>query len=91
MLTGLEALSRERDVSRVMQLGQIIQVFGPEAADNLRLNKILARATVGLGFADVVRTDEEIQKLQQARQEQAMAQQMAGPAAGQLAKAATEE
>jgi hypothetical protein len=79
VLTGLEALSRERDVSRVQQLAGIVAAFGETAVDNLRLNKVLARATVGLGFADVVRTDDEVQGIQQQRQQEQMAQQMAGP------------
>ena len=36
ILTGLEALSRERDVSRAMQAAQIVQAFGPEATDVAR-------------------------------------------------------
>jgi hypothetical protein len=91
VLTGLEALSRERDVSRVQQLAGIVQAFGDAAADYLRLEKILARATVGLGFADSVRSDQEVQQIQQVRQQQIMAQKMAGPAAGQLAKQGGEQ
>lgn len=91
VLTGLEALSRERDVGRVLQLAQISQAFGETAIDVLRLDKILSRATVGLGFADVIRSDEEIQQIQQQRQQAQMMQAAAGPVAGQMAKAETEE
>lgn len=80
VLTGLEALSRERDVARVQQLAQLVMGFGETAVDSLRLNKILARATIGLGFADVIRSDEEIQQIQQQRQQEQLAQQAVGPA-----------
>jgi hypothetical protein len=60
VLTGLEALSRERDVQRVMQVANIVQAFGEGAADVIKLNKVIGRATIGLGFADVVREQDEI-------------------------------
>jgi hypothetical protein len=91
VLTGLEALSRERDVGRVHQLASIVQAFGETAVDHLRLDKILARATVGLGFADTVRDDEEVKQIQQARAQMEMAKSAAGPAAGALARGNQEE
>jgi hypothetical protein len=91
VLTGLEALSRERDVSRVQQLAGIVQAFGDTAVDNLRLDKILARATVGLGFADVVRSEDEVNQIQQQRAQQQMMQAAAGPAAGGAMRAAAKE
>lgn len=90
ILTGLEALSRERDVSRVIQLGQIAQAFGDVAVDTLKLDKLLARAAVGLGFPDVTRTEDEVREIQQERQAAEQAQAAAGPVAGQVARAATE-
>lgn len=89
VLTGLEALSRERDVSRVQQLAAIAQQFGDTAIDTLRLDKILARATVGLGFPDVVRSDEEVRDIQQRRQQAELARAAVAPtvnAAGEAAK-----
>jgi hypothetical protein len=80
VLTGLEALSRERDVQRVMQVASIVQAFGEGATDVIKLNKVIGRATIGLGFADVVREQDEIDQRQQQREQQAMLQQMAGPA-----------
>jgi hypothetical protein len=90
ILTGLEALSRERDVSRVIQLGQIAQAFGDVAVDTLKLDKLLARAAVGLGFPDVTRTEDEVKEIQQERRAAEQAQAAAGPVAGQVAKAATQ-
>lgn len=86
VLTGLEALSRERDVQRVMQVANIVQAFGEGAADVIKLNKVIGRATIGLGFADVVREQDEIDQRQKQREQQAMMQQMAGPAIQAAAK-----
>jgi len=82
ILTGLEALSRERDVSRAMQAAQIVQAFGPEAVDVVKLEQVIGRAFIGLGIADSVRSEEEIQQIkaerQQAQQEQAALEKL-GP------------
>lgn len=90
ILTGLEALSRERDVARVVQLGQIAAGFGEAGIDAFKLDKLLNRAAVGLGFPDVVRSAEEVAQIQAQRQQAAMAQAAAGPVAGQAVKALTE-
>jgi hypothetical protein len=70
ILTGLEALSRERDVSRAMQAAQIVQAFGPTGVDAVKLERVIGRAFVGLGIPDAVRTEEEIQQIQQQRAQQ---------------------
>jgi hypothetical protein len=80
VLTGLEALSRERDVQRVMQVANIVQAFGEGATDVIKLNKVIGRATIGLGFADVVRTQDEIDEIQKQKAQQAQMEQMIGPA-----------
>jgi len=76
ILTGLEALSRERDVARALQAAQIVQAFGEAAQDVPKLPRILGRAFVGLGFADSVNTEEEVQQIQATRAEQAQQQMM---------------
>lgn len=76
ILTGLEALSRERDVARALQAAQIVQAFGEAAQDVPKLPRILGRAFVGLGFADSVNTEEEVAAIQQQRQEAAQQQMM---------------
>ncbi|MGH2619834.1 MAG: portal protein [Anaerolineales bacterium] len=90
ILTGLEALSRERDVGRAVQLMQIAGAAGDAGFDAVKMDKLLARVAIGLGFPDVVRTDEEIQQRQAQRQQAELAQAIAGPAAGAIAKGATE-
>lgn len=70
ILTGLEALSRERDVGRAMQAAQIVQAFGPEAVDVVKLERVIGRAFLGLGIIDSVRTEEEVAAVKAQRQEQ---------------------
>jgi hypothetical protein len=70
ILTGLEALSRERDIGRAMQAGQIAQAFGQEGLDAVKVGPILGRAYIGLGFPDAVRTQDEVRELQQQRAQQ---------------------
>ena len=90
ILTGLEALSRERDVSRAMQAAQIVQAFGPEATDVVKLERVIGRAFVGLGIADAVRTEEEVavikQQRQQQQEQQAMMEKLGPPAINAAAK-----
>jgi len=95
ILTGLEALSRERDVARALQAAQIVQAFGEAAQDVPKLPRILGRAFVGLGFADAVNTEEEVQAIQQQRQqamqEQAMMEKLGPPVINAAAKGAQQE
>lgn len=86
VLTGLEALSRERDVQRVRAVADIIQAFGEQAVDVIKLEKVIARATIGLGFPDVVRTADEIKEIQSQRQQQEALQNVVGPLAQAAAK-----
>ena len=92
ILTGLEALSRERDVTRAVQAAEITRAFlgaDQDAGDVVKLDKILGRAFVGLGFPDSVRTEEETAGIRQQRAEQQQQQQMmeqAGPLIQQAMK-----
>jgi hypothetical protein len=88
ILTGLEALSRERDVSRGVQAAQILNQFGEEGVARTKLNVILDKILVGLGFPDAVKSEAEFQQEQQARQQAQMAQDVMSKAAGPLAGAA---
>ena len=69
-----------------MQVANIVQAFGEGAADVIKLNKVIGRATIGLGFADVVRTQDEIDKIQEDRQKQEAMMAVAGPAIQAAAK-----
>lgn len=91
ILTGLEALSRERDVSRAMQAAQIVQAFGPEAVDVVKLERVIGRAFIGMGITDSVRTEDEVAQIkaerQEAQQQQAALEKLGPPAINAAAKA----
>jgi hypothetical protein len=88
ILTGLEALSRERDVGRGVQAAQILQQFGEEGIRRVKLDVILDRIMTGLGFPDAVRPEEEVKAEQQQQMEQQQQAQMAQSAVGPAINAA---
>jgi len=82
VLTGVEALSRERDVNRVVQLAEIANMLGPDTSQVvLKRTDLMYRAAIGLGLADVVNSQEEMQAEQERLQQLQLLQQIAGPAA----------
>ncbi len=89
ILTGLEALSRERDVSRGMQAAQIASQFGPEGLSRLKMDVILDKIMTGLGFPDAIKTEEQVMQEQQAAQMAQMQQAAVGPAINAAAKQET--
>ena len=80
ILTGLEALSRERDVGRGVQAAQIIGQFGPEALQRVKLDNILDKILVGLGFADSIKSQAEFERDIAAMQQAQLAEKAIGPA-----------
>lgn len=90
ILTGLEALSRQRDVAQAQNAAQIINMFGPQALDAIKLPTVLQRAFIGLGMADAVRTQEEMNQEQQ-RQAELRAQEQNAVAQGQADAQAQQE
>jgi len=80
ILTGLEALSRERDVGRGVQAAQIASQFGPEGLGRIKMDVILDKIFVGLGFPDSVKDEEQYQQEQQQAQQAALAEKAVGPA-----------
>ena len=86
ILTGLEALSRERDVGRGVQAAQIVSQFGDEGLRRIKMGVVLDKIMVGLGFADAIRDEEEVQKEKAQEQQAALAERAAGPMAAAAAK-----
>lgn len=86
ILTGLEALGREQDITRVQTALQFLQGMPPETLTYVKFSELLGKAFYGLNLPDAVRSEEEVQQIKkQEQQQQAMAQgaqAMAG-AAGQ--------
>ncbi len=91
ILTGLEALSRERDVGRGVQLAQIVNQFGDEGIKRLKLDVILEKIATGIGFPDAIKDEKDVLAADKARQQQALLEKAAGPATGQAVKGAVEQ
>lgn len=89
ILTGLETLGREQDITRVQTALQFLQGMPPETLNYVKFSSLLGKAFYGLNLPDAVRTEEEVEKMQQEQQRQAalaqgaqMLAQQAGAAAG---------
>ncbi len=98
ILTGLETLGREQDITRVQTALQFIQGLPPEILNYVKFDTLLSKAFYGLNLPDAVRTQEEVQKMQeQQQQQQAMAQgaqmmaQQAGSGVGNAIGAAAQQ
>ena len=83
ILTGLEALGREQDVNRVQAALQFLQGMPPDVLAYVKWTELLGKAFYGLNLPDAVRTEAEMQEIQQQQQ-----QQQAMMQAGQQAMAA---
>lgn len=84
--TGLEALGRGHDLSRLSTFLEMIVPFGEEAFSRINFQTLITRvaSSVGIDTAGLVKSDEEIAQEQQAAQ-QAMLEQAGGEAAVQQA------
>lgn len=87
ILTGLEALGREQDISRVQTALQFIQGMPPETLVYVKFSELLGKAFHGLNLPDAVRSEEEVQEIQQQQQQQAAMQQGAQAMAGAAGQA----
>ncbi len=84
IVTGLEALSRGNDLQKLDVLVQGIERFGPEAvATHLSLSEYFARRAIALGIntKGLVHSAEQVQKNQDAAQQQALISQVVPHAA----------
>jgi len=94
IVTGLQALSRESDRERLMQMGEMVRNLPPEAVQNFRWDAYASALITSLGFDPRmwVRSSDEVEANKQAAQAEetnaAMAQAMAQPAAQAVASAA---
>ena len=83
--TGLEALGRERDLSRIQTAGAFIQQMGPEAQQYVKTPVLLSKVFNALQLPDAVRSEEEVAKMKQemmAAQAAANTAETVGSAAG---------
>ena len=85
IVTGVEALGRGYDLTKVEQFLQLCATL-PEAAQRLKTGNVLSigASSLGLDGTQLVKSDEEVQAEMEQAQAMALAQQMAGPVAGNL-------
>ena len=93
VVTGLDALGRSHELNRLDQfLGGANQLLTPEVvAKYLNPGDYLSRraAALGINTKGLVKSDEEVQAIEQQQQQAAMAAQLGGPALQAGAKMAT--
>lgn len=80
--TGLDALGRELDHARLLEVAELAVRMPPEGQITVNFNKLMRELvkTSGLNREEVIRSEEEVQKIQQAQQE--AAERQAGLEAG---------
>jgi len=87
IVTGVEALGRGHELQRLDSFLQgVAQTLGPESLqDYIKPEVYLSKRAAALGVdRNLVRSAEEVAKIQQQRAQQAMAQQAVGPAINQI-------
>jgi hypothetical protein len=85
--TGLEAIGRASDVQKVATAGELVKAI-PGSEEYVKMPDLLKKGFNGLGLADCVRTDDEVDKR---KQQQAALEALQGGGAtaiGEAAKAA---
>ena len=77
IVTGLQALSRDSDLTRLMQLGEMVRNLPPEAVAHFRWDQYGIALISSLGFdpQNWVRTEDETDERMQQQQMQAMQMQ----------------
>jgi hypothetical protein len=94
IVTGLEALSRGNDLQRLDLLVEGVKEFGPEAIQQyLDLSDLFTRRATALGInhKGLIRGADEVAKMQQAAQQQALLQSVAPQATKALGDMANKE
>ena len=96
VVTGLQALSRDSDLQKLMQLGDMVRNLPPEAIATFKWDAYASQLITSLGFDSRmwVRKESEVQELQQMQQVQdaqaSTAQTTAGAIGKSMANAAGE-
>lgn len=85
IITGLQALSKDSDLQKLMQMGEMVRNLPPQALQTFRWDAYSKALISSLGFDPRmwVKSEEEVKQEQQMAQQQAMqaqAQQQAGSA-----------
>jgi len=94
IITGLQALSRDSDLQKLMQLGEMVRNLPPDAVSTFRWDAYASQLITCLGFdpRQWVKSEEEVRQLQMEQQamaaQQATAQTTAGAIGSSMAQAA---
>jgi hypothetical protein len=94
IITGLQALSRDSDLQKLMQLGEMVRNLPPEAVSTFKWDAYASQLITSLGFdpRQWVRGEEEVREMQLQQQaqaaQQATAQTTAGAIGSSMAQAA---
>jgi hypothetical protein len=97
ILTGLQSLSRESDITKLLQMGEMIRNLPPEAASSFKWESYARALITSMGFDanNWVRSAEEIkqEKMEMAKAQQQMEMQkmFAGAAANAMGGAAQQD
>jgi hypothetical protein len=78
IITGLQALSRDSDLQKLMQMGEMVRNLPPQALQTFRWDAYSKALISSLGFDPRmwIKSEEEIRREQEATQAQAMQMQM---------------
>ena len=84
IITGLQALSRDSDLQKLMQMGEMVRNLPPQALQTFKWDSYATALISSLGFDSRmwVKSAEEVAQEQQQQQQQAMQMQMQQKAGG---------
>lgn len=97
ILTGLQSLSRESDITKLLQMGEMVRNLPPEAASSFKWESYARALITSMGFDanNWVRSSEEIKKekleMAKAQQQMEMQKMFAGAAANAMGGAAQQD
>lgn len=97
ILTGLQALSRESDITKLLQMGEMVRNLPPEAASSFKWESYARALITAMGFDanNWVRSAEEIKRekmeMAKAQQQMEMQKMFAGAAANAMGGAAQQD
>jgi hypothetical protein len=97
ILTGLQSLSRESDITKLLQMGEMVRNLPPEAASSFKWEAYARALITAMGFDanNWVRSAEEIKKekmeMAKAQQQMEMQKMFAGAAANAMGGAAQQD
>lgn len=97
ILTGLQSLSRESDITKLLQMGEMVRNLPPEAASSFKWEAYARALITAMGFDpnNWVRSAEEIKREQaeaaKAQQQMEMQKMFAGAAANAVGGAAQQD